>query len=241
MLEIRDLNVFYDKVHVLKDVSLCVENGECVTLLGANGAGKSTIINTICGLVPPVSGSITFGGEEIGGTSAFQIVRKGISQVPEGRQIFANMSVMDNLRLGAYTRYSGAAKAEIQNDIDRMMSMFPRLKERKNQLSGTMSGGEQQMLAIARALMCRPKLLLLDEPSLGLAPLIVQFIFETIGQLRKESSISVLMVEQNAAAALQIAERGYVLETGRIILEDVSSALANNPEVQKAFLGGGIS
>jgi branched-chain amino acid transport system ATP-binding protein len=241
MLEIKHLNVFYDKVHVLKDISLRVEDGECVTLLGANGAGKSSIINTICGLVTPADGPIEFAGVEIGGMPAFQIVRKGISQVPEGRQIFANMSVMDNLRLGAYSRYSSSAKAEIQADVEKVMNMFPRLRERRNQLSGTMSGGEQQMLAIARALMCRPKLLLLDEPSLGLAPLVVQFIFETISRLRSESNISVLMVEQNARAALQIADRGYVLETGRIILHEVSSTLANNPEVQKAFLGGGLA
>lgn len=240
MLEVTDLHVYYDKVHVLKGISLCLGDGECVTLLGANGAGKSTLINTICGLVPVASGSIKLDGANVGRVPAYNIVRMGISQVPEGRQIFANMSVMDNLRLGAYTRSSKRAKGEIFEDIDRVFDMFPRLKERRDQLSGTLSGGEQQMLAIGRALMSRPKMLLLDEPSLGLAPLVVQFIFETISKLREESHISVMMVEQNASAALRIAERGYILETGKIIMEDVSSALANNPDVQKAFLGGGM-
>jgi branched-chain amino acid transport system ATP-binding protein len=238
MLELRDLHVYYDKVHVLKGVTLRLEDGECVTLLGANGAGKSTLINTICGLVSPAEGSIMLDGKEIAHIPAYDVVRLGISQVPEGRQIFANMTVMDNLKLGAYTRFSGSSKKTVADDIDRIFQMFTRLKERRNQLSGTMSGGEQQMLAIGRALMSRPKILLLDEPSLGLAPLVVQFIFETVSRLRQESRLSVLMVEQNARAALQIAERGYVLETGRIIMEDVSSALANNPEVQRAFLGG---
>ena len=240
MLEVTDLHVYYDKVHVLKGISLHLDDGECVTLLGANGAGKSTLINTICGLVPVASGSIKLDGSNVGRVPAYNIVRLGISQVLEGRQIFANMSVMDNLRLGAYTRSSKRAKGEIGEDIDRVFSMFPRLKERRDQLSGTLSGGEQQMLAIGRALMSKPKMLLLDEPSLGLAPLVVQFIFETISKLREESHISVMMVEQNASAALKIAERGYILETGRIIMEDASSALANNPDVQKAFLGGGI-
>ncbi len=241
MLEIRKLNVFYGKVHVIKDLSLRVEAGECVTLLGANGAGKSTLINTVCGLVPLTGGSVSLGGMDISRTPAYKIVRLGISQVPEGRQIFANMSVMDNLRLGAYCRYTGGTKAEVGKDMDRVMEMFPRLQERRSQLAGTLSGGEQQMLAIGRALMCRPKVLLLDEPSLGLAPLVVQFIFETISALRTESRISVMMVEQNARAALQVAERGYILETGKIIMQDSSSALANNPEVRKAFLGAGTT
>jgi len=241
MLELKNVNVFYDKVHVLKDVSLTLRDGECVTLLGANGAGKSTLINAISGLVPPAGGSILLDGTDISKTAAYEIVRLGVSQVPEGRQIFAHLSVMDNLKLGAYTRYSATAKAEINGDIDGVMKMFPRLRERAKQLAGTLSGGEQQMLAIGRSLMSRPKILLLDEPSLGLAPLIVQFIFETISRLRQESSISVLMVEQNARAALRIAERGYILETGKIVMEDTSAALANNPDVQKAFLGGGLA
>jgi branched-chain amino acid transport system ATP-binding protein len=240
MLEVTDLHVYYDKVHVLKGISLRLGDGECITLLGANGAGKSTLINTICGLVSAASGSIKLDGTDIGRVPAHDIVRLGVSQVPEGRQIFANMSVMDNLKLGAYTRSSGANKGEIAENMDRVFQMFPRLKEREKQLSGTLSGGEQQMLAIGRALMSQPKVLLLDEPSLGLAPLVVQFIFETISRLREESRISVMMVEQNARAALQIAERAYILETGRIIMEDVSSALVNNPDVQKAFLGGGM-
>ncbi len=241
MLELRDLHVNYDKVHVLKGVTLRIEDGECVTLLGANGAGKSTMINAICGLVPPASGSIMLDGKEIAHIPAYDVVRLGISQVPEGRQIFASMTVMDNLRLGAYTRFTGASKKTVAEDMGKIFQMFPRLKERKGQLAGTMSGGEQQMLAIGRALMSRPKILLLDEPSLGLAPIVVQFIFETVSRLRQESHLSVLMVEQNARAALQIAERGYILETGRIIMEDVSSALVHNPEVQKAFLGGAIA
>ncbi len=241
MLEIRKLNVFYGKVHVIKDLSVRVEGGECVTLLGANGAGKSTLINTVCGLVPLASGSISLGGQDVSRTPAYKIVRLGISQVPEGRQIFANMSVMDNLWLGAYCRYARGTQAEVGKDMDRVIEMFPRLQERRSQLAGTLSGGEQQMLAIGRALMCRPKVLLLDEPSLGLAPLVVQFIFETISALRRDSRISVMMVEQNARAALQIAERGYVLETGKIIMEDSSSALANNPDVRRAFLGAGTT
>ncbi len=238
MLEVKKINVLYGKIHVLKDVSLKVQDGECVTLIGANGAGKSTLINAICGLVPPASGSITVDGLEISRIRPHEIVRKGISQVPEGRQIFPHLSVKDNLVLGAYTRYTRATRTYVRQDIENVLTMFPRLKERIKQLAGTLSGGEQQMLAIGRALMSQPKILLLDEPSLGLAPLIVEFIFETIQKLRAESNISVLMVEQNARAALQIAERGYILETGSIVMEDVSSALVNNPEVQKAFLGG---
>ena len=241
MLEISNLHVYYDRVHVVKGVSLRLVDDECVTLLGANGAGKSTLINTVCGLVPAAEGSIKLRDQEITDIPAYSIVRLGISQVPEGRQIFASMSVLDNLRLGAYSRASRENRDEVRHDIDRVMEMFPRLLERKNQLSGTLSGGEQQMLAIGRALMSRPTVLLLDEPSLGLAPIAVQFIFETIGRLRRESHISVLMVEQNARAALQIAQRGYILETGRIVMEDVSAALMNNPDVQRAFLGGGIS
>jgi len=240
MLEVKNINVYYDKVHVLKGLSLRLEDGECVTLLGANGAGKSTLMNTICGLLSPSSGVVVLDGKDISRVPAYNIVRLGISQVPEGRQIFANMSVKDNLRLGAYSRSSGAGKKDMEGDIGRVMEMFPRLRERRNQLAGTLSGGEQQMLAIGRSLMSRPKVLLLDEPSLGLAPLVVQFIFETIGKLREEGKISVLMVEQNARAALRVADRGYVLETGKIVMEDVSSALANSPTVQKAFLGGRI-
>ncbi len=240
MLEVDALDVSYDKVQVLKGLSLRLGDGECVTLLGANGAGKSTLIHTICGLVTSTKGRISVDGEDISRMPAYQIVRRGVALVPEGRQIFANMSVMDNLKLGAYSRYGSADKAEIARDVEDVMDMFPRLNERSRQLSGTLSGGEQQMLAIGRALMSRPKILLLDEPSLGLAPLVVQFIFEIVRKLRSERKISVLMVEQNAGAALQIAERGYILETGRIILEDHAENLINNPEVQKAFLGGGI-
>lgn len=242
MLEISNLDVFYDNVHVLRNVSLRLGEGECITLLGANGAGKSTLINTVCGLISPANGSIRLAGEEIARKQAYEVVRLGLAQVPEGRRIFANMSVKDNLRLGAYTRKrSAAGKKEIAADMADIMEMFPRLDERRHQLAGTLSGGEQQMLAIGRALMCRPRLLLLDEPSLGLAPLVVKFIFDTVERLRRERRLSVLMVEQNARAALEIAERGYVLETGRIVMEDASAALINNPRVQKAFLGGGIA
>lgn len=240
MLEVNTINVYYDRLHVLKDLSLRLGESECVTLLGANGAGKSTLINAISGLVPPSSGSILLDGVDISRMEAYQIVRRGVSQVPEGRQIFAHLSVMDNLRLGAYTRSAASARASVQEDMRGVIEMFPRLEERQNQLAGTLSGGEQQMLAVGRAMMSRPKILLLDEPSLGLAPLVVKFIFETISRLRKESHISVLMVEQNARAALRIAERGYILETGNIIMEDSSSELINNPEVQRAFLGGAI-
>jgi branched-chain amino acid transport system ATP-binding protein len=238
MLEVKNLNVFYDKVQVIRDLSLRLDDGECITLLGANGAGKSTLINAISGIVEPANGSISLDGEEISNKPAYAIVRLGISQVPEGRQIFANLSVMDNLILGAYSRSRTGSKKETNSEIERVLEMFPRLKDRIGQIAGTLSGGEQQMLAIGRALMSKPKLLLLDEPSLGLAPLVVQFIFDTISRLREERKISVLMVEQNARAALKIAERGYILETGRIVMEDTSAALQDNPEVQKAFLGG---
>lgn len=241
MLEVNNIDVYYDNVHVLKDLSVRLEEGECVSLLGANGAGKSTLINAISGLTPPAGGTISVDGKEIQKLPAYEIVRLGISQVPEGRQIFANLSVLDNLRLGAYTRSGSSSKQEIASDIDSVLEVFPRLRERTNQLSGTLSGGEQQMLAIGRALMSKPRILLLDEPSLGLAPLIVKDIFETISRLRTESNISVLMVEQNARAALRIAERGYILETGTIIMEDSSSGLEDNPEVQKAFLGGAMA
>ncbi|MEW6113208.1 MAG: ABC transporter ATP-binding protein [Thermodesulfobacteriota bacterium] len=241
MLDVKNIHVYYESLHVLRDVSLRVNEGECVTLLGANGAGKSTLINSVCGIVPPARGSVLFDDTDISHMPAYDIVRKGVSQVPEGRQIFAHLSVADNLKLGAYTRYSRRTRAEVTGDMEGVFGMFPRLKERKKQLSGTLSGGEQQMLAIGRALMSRPKMLLLDEPSLGLAPLIVEFIFETIRRLRAERNISVLMVEQNARAALQIADRGYILETGSIVLEDVSSALINNPDVRKAFLGGAMA
>lgn len=240
MLEIKDLNVSYGKVHVIKNMSVRLDDGECVTLLGSNGAGKSTLINTISGLVSPMSGSILLDEEEIGRRPAYEIVRLGISQVPEGRQVFAHLSVLDNLRLGAYVRSSRSAKIEVAADMDGVAQMFPRLKERYRQLAGTLSGGEQQMLAIGRAMMSRPKILLLDEPSLGLAPLMVQFIFETISRLREQGNISVLMVEQNARAALAIAERGYILETGNIIMEGASRDLTNNPDVKKAFLGGSM-
>ncbi|MBF0497076.1 MAG: ABC transporter ATP-binding protein, partial [Deltaproteobacteria bacterium] len=221
MLEISHLNVFYDKVHVLKDLSLHLGETECVTLIGANGAGKSTLINTICGLVPSASGQIRLNGEEIGRIPAYQIVRLGISQAPEGRQIFANLTVMDNLRLGAYTRYSSKTKAEVAADIEQVFDMFPRLNERSDQLAGTMSGGEQQMLAMGRALMSNCRFILLDEPSMGLAPLLMQELFRAMRKLN-EHGMTILLVEQNARVALRFAHRGYVLDTGSIVAEGPS-------------------
>ena len=234
MLEIRGLDVYYGAVHALKGVDVRVEEGEVVTLIGANGAGKSTLLRTISGLVKPRSGSIRFLGQEISGLEAHRIVRLGLSHAPEGRQIFANMSVRENLELGAYLRRDPAG---VQRDREHIFSLFPRLREREKQGAATLSGGEQQMLAIGRALMSRPKLLLLDEPSLGLAPLLVREIFKTIREINA-GGMTVLLVEQNAHLALQIARRGYVLETGSVRFEDSAASLAQNEEVRKAYLGG---
>lgn len=237
MLKIKNLNTYYGKVHALKNVSLHLKRGEIVTLIGANGAGKTTLLNTLSAIIPAANGEILLEGKPITGLSADRIVSMGLSQVPEGRQVFNPLAVEENLELGAYLRYrAGGQKAEIAADMERMYQMFPRLKERRRQAAGTLSGGEQQMLAIGRALMARPKLLLLDEPSMGLAPLVVQDIFRVIRQLRDEGT-TILLVEQNARAALKVADRGYVLETGKVILEGIASELLENKDVQRAYLG----
>lgn len=234
MLTVNDINVFYGAIHAIKGVSLEVNEGEIVTLIGANGAGKSTILRTISGLLKPKTGSIQFEGQEIAGMPAHEIVKTGISQVPEGRRIFAEMSVLENLELGAFTRKD---KDGIKADMELVFDRFPRLKERIVQLAGTLSGGEQQMLAMGRALMSRPRLLLLDEPSMGLAPLLIKEIFAIIQDINKTGT-TVLLVEQNANMALSIAHRAYVLETGRITLSGDAKELAASDEVRKAYLGG---
>lgn len=236
MLKIRNLQTFYGRIQVLDNVSLSVKPGEIVTLIGANGAGKSTILNTISGLISSWQGEVFFQGERINGEPPEAIVRMGICQVPEGRQIFHPLTVLENLELGAYLRHGRRDRRYIHKDLDMVFSLFPILAERKQQVSGTLSGGEQQMLAISRALMSRPKLLLLDEPSMGLAPRVVADIFRTIGQLRDEG-LTILIVEQNARAALKIAERGYVLETGKIILQGTGSELLEDHDVKRAYLG----
>ena len=238
MLKVKNVNTYYGKVHALKNVSIHLGEREIVALIGANGAGKTTILNTLSGVTPAGSGTIEFSGEEVTALSADRIVKLGISQVPEGRQVFKGLSVADNLELGAYLRFrSRESRSAIHGDMDRIYQLFPRLKERHRQMAGTLSGGEQQMLAIGRALMARPRLLLLDEPSMGLAPLVVHEIFAVIEQLRREEGTTVLLVEQNAKAALRMADRGYVLETGKVVLEGLASELLENNEVQRAYLG----
>ncbi|MEX2196353.1 MAG: ABC transporter ATP-binding protein [Thermoleophilaceae bacterium] len=232
MLEVRDLQTYYGNIQALKGISLEVEEGEIVTLIGSNGAGKSTTLRSISGLTPPRSGSIKFDGREIGETPPQEIVRLGISQSPEGRKCFARMSVRENLELGAFLRRDDG----VHDDMDRVFDLFPRLKEREKQKAGTMSGGEQQMLAIGRALMASPKLLLLDEPSMGIAPILVERIYETIAAINSQGT-TILLVEQNANFALGVSKRGYVLETGTVALTDASEALRKNPDVQKAYLG----
>lgn len=238
MLKIKNINTYYGKVHALKNISLHLAEREIVALIGANGAGKTTILNTISGVTPPESGEIHLAGERTEQLTPDRIVKAGISQVPEGRQVFKGLSVADNLELGAYLRFrSKESKAVIRQDIQHIYELFPRLEERKKQMAGTLSGGEQQMLAIGRALMAKPRLLLLDEPSMGLAPLVVQEIFAVIERLRSDEGTTVLLVEQNAKAALKMADRGYVLETGKVILEGTAADLLENPEVQRAYLG----
>ena len=234
MLEVNDINVYYGAIHAIKGISLTVDEGEIVTLIGANGAGKSTTLRTISGLLKPKTGAINFLGKNIAGMPAHKIVREGISQVPEGRRIFAEMSVLENLELGAFTRDD---KDEIKRDMEMVFGRFPRLKERIAQQAGTLSGGEQQMLAMGRALMSRPKLLLLDEPSMGLEPLLIREIFSIIVDINKTGT-TVLLVEQNANMALSIANRAYVLETGRITLSGDAKELAASEDVRKAYLGG---
>jgi len=234
LLEVSELHTFYGNIEALKGISLTVEEGEVVTLIGSNGAGKSTTLRSICGLTPPREGSIKFDEKEIGEVPPQEIVQMGISLSPEGRHIFPRMTVRENLELGAYLRRDRGA---VGNDLDRVYSLFPRLKERERQKGGTMSGGEQQMLAIGRALMASPKLLLLDEPSMGIAPILVERIYETIAEINRQGT-TILLVEQSASYALAVAKRGYVLETGHVALHDKSDALRTNPEVQKAYLGG---
>jgi branched-chain amino acid transport system ATP-binding protein len=233
LLEVDNLDVFYGAIHALKGLSLTVDEGEVVTLIGANGAGKSTTLKTISGLLRPRSGSIRFDGQEITRTPPDRVVAMGLSQAPEGRRVFQNMSVRENLELGAFTRRDAAG---VKTDLEQVLRLFPRLKERLSQQAGTLSGGEQQMLAMGRALMARPRLLLLDEPSLGLAPFLVQEIFRIIAEINRRGT-TVLLVEQNAHKALEAAGRGYVLETGEVVLADSGQSLLNNPEVQRAYLG----
>jgi branched-chain amino acid transport system ATP-binding protein len=234
MLNVENINVHYGAIHALKEVSFHLEENEIVALIGANGAGKSTSLNTISGLLHPTSGREVFAGEDISAVSPQEIVRKGIIQVPEGRRIFASMSVWENLEMGAFTRSN---RAEINARMESVFERFPRLKERRKQAGGTLSGGEQQMLAIARALMAEPRVLLLDEPSMGLAPILVEQIFDIIREIN-ESGTSIILVEQNALMALSIADRGYVLDTGRVALEGSSDDLLHNPQVINAYLGG---
>jgi branched-chain amino acid transport system ATP-binding protein len=236
MLRVESVSSFYGAIQALRNVSLHVSQGEMVALLGANGAGKSTLMKAISGLHPLAKGKLLFNGRDIAGLAAERILRLGVGQVPEGRQIFAPLSVLDNLILGAYVRFRGDGKKEVFKDLDSIWEMFPVLKERQKQRAGTLSGGEQQMVAIGRAMMSKPKLLLLDEPSLGLAPLVVGGIFEAVRVLRDRGT-TILLVEQNAKAALKVADRGYVLETGRIILDGETEDLLNNKEVQRAYLG----
>ena len=233
LLEVEDIQTYYGNIQALKGVTLEVEEGECVTLIGSNGAGKSTTLRSISGLNNPRRGSIRFRGTEISKTAPQDIVRLGISQSPEGRHCFPRMTVRENLDLGAYLRND---KASIVTDMDRVFELFPRLKERERQKAGTMSGGEQQMLAIGRALMSRPQLLLLDEPSMGIAPILVERIYETIAEINRQGT-TILLVEQNANFALDVSKRGYVLETGKVVIDDESQSLRTNPEVMKAYLG----
>jgi len=238
MLKIASVMTGYGNTMVLHGVSLHIHAGEVVTLVGANGAGKSTLLNTISGIVPARKGTILFEGKEIARCSADRIVRLGVSQVPEGRQLFGPLSVRDNLLLGAYALSGATKRAHLHEDLEQVTSLFPRLRERLTQHAGTLSGGEQQMLAIARGLMARPKLLLLDEPSMGLAPLVMEEIFTAIGALRTQG-LTVLLVEQNARWALRIADRGYVLENGSIVMEGTADEMLGNREVQRAYLGKG--
>jgi branched-chain amino acid transport system ATP-binding protein len=232
LLEVNSIHTFYGAIEALKGVSLAVEEGEIVTLIGSNGAGKSTTLRSVSGLTPAASGTITFDGDSITRVPAHEIVTRGIALSPEGRHCFARMTVRENLDLGAYRRRDPSVAA----DLERVFALFPRLKEREKQKAGTMSGGEQQMLAIGRALMASPRLLLLDEPSLGIAPILVDQIYETITEIAR-SGMAILLVEQNANRALSVASRGYVLETGRVVLADASATLQVNPDVQKAYLG----
>jgi branched-chain amino acid transport system ATP-binding protein len=233
LLTIDNVHTYYGNIHALKGISLDIEQGEIVTLIGGNGAGKTTTLRTISGLLKPREGSVTFNGDDLIKYKAHEIVYKGISMVPEGRGVFARLSVNENLEMGAYSRNS---KQELTQNMEKVFALFPRLKERRTQVAGTLSGGEQQMLATGRALMAAPRVLLMDEPSMGLAPVLVELIFETILRINKEG-VTILLVEQNALMALSIAHRGYVLQTGEIVLSDTAQNLKINPTVQKAYLG----
>ena len=233
MLNVDNVHTYYGNIHALKGISLTIEKGEIVTLIGGNGAGKTTTLRTISGLLRPREGSVHLDGDDLLKYKAHEIVYKGISMVPEGRGVFARLTVTENLEMGAYSRSN---TQEIQRNMERMFTLFPRLKERRAQVAGTLSGGEQQMLATGRALMANPNLLLMDEPSMGLAPVLVELIFDTIQQINKEGT-TILLVEQNALMALGIAHRGYVLQTGRIVISDTAENLKQNPTVQKAYLG----
>jgi branched-chain amino acid transport system ATP-binding protein len=235
MLEIKNLAVNYGAIAALHGISISVPEGKIVTLVGANGAGKTTTLKTISGLLKPASGEIVYDGRNIAGLPPHRIVAQGVSQSPEGRMIFANLTVHENLQLGAYLQKN---RETIRRELDRVFMLFPRLKEREKQIAGTLSGGEQQMLAIGRALMSRPRLLLLDEPSLGLAPLLVKTIFEKIVEINREQGLTILLVEQNANLALEISHFAYVLETGKVVLEGTSAELRQNPKVKSAYLGG---
>ena len=234
MLEVKDLEVYYGMIQALKGISFQVNEGEVIALIGANGAGKTTTLHTVSGLLTPKHGSVTFEGTEITKIPAHKIVELGMAHVPEGRRVFPRTSVMDNLLLGAYSRKD---KENVKGDLNKIFEMFPRLLERKNQLAGTLSGGEQQMLAMGRALMSRPRLLLLDEPSMGLSPRLVDQVFDTIVSINK-SGTTIMLVEQNANQALRVAKRGYVIETGEIVLSDDADKLLSNPQVKEAYLGG---
>lgn len=237
MLDFNDIELYYDHLHALKGVSLSLDKGETVALIGANGAGKSSILRAITGLAKPVKGSITFEGERIDGTDASDIVRRGIAMVPEGRRVFPYMSVKDNLMMGAFTRSN---KAEIQATLDSILTRFPRLKERFTQAAGTLSGGEQQMMVIGRALMAKPKLLLLDEPSLGIAPKLVQDIARSIVAINRDEGVSVLLVEQNSRMALSISHRAYAMATGNVVIEGNSKELLHDDRIKAAYLGGEV-
>ena len=233
MLEVENIHSYYGNIHALKGISLTVDKGEIVTLIGGNGAGKSTTLRTITGIMKPREGYVRLEGEDLAPYKGHEIVYKGIAMVPEGRRIFARLTVAENLDMGAYSRNN---KQEISQDMERVYSLFPRLRERRTQIAGTLSGGEQQMLATGRALMARPRLLLMDEPSMGLAPVLVELIFDTIKRINEEGT-TILLVEQNALMALSIADRAYVLQTGEIVLHDVAEKLQKNEMIQKAYLG----
>ena len=235
VVKVENLNVYYGSIHAIKDLSLTVNEGEIVTMIGANGAGKTTTMHAISGLLKPRSGSITYDGHLISRMDAYKIVTLGLAQCPEGRRVFSGLTVHENLELGAYSRKD--SKAAVEDDFNMVFELLPRLKERRNQLAGTLSGGEQQMLAMGRALMSKPRMLLLDEPSMGLSPLLVKEIFRTIKRVN-ENGVTVLLVEQNAKMALNIANRGYVIETGSITMEGKASDLADDPKVKQAYLGG---